>query len=306
MIEILFLGTGAAVPSRERNTSGIAVRSNRDIVLLDCGEGIQRQLMVSPFSFMKLCGIFISHMHGDHVLGLPGLVQTLGLSGRKEPLHVFGPTGLRKYVEDAVSATDGEVGYELVFTAVEDGGVYRAGCFTATAYATEHGMESFGYVLREDDPPAGIDAEKARSLGISDGPEMAMLKRGETVNGVEPAQVLRERIRGMSVSYTGDTLPCRRTAEASSGVDILIHEATYRASEAANAAEHRHSTATQAAEVARDADARFLILTHISNRYKDRSRLVEDARAVFPETYAADDLCMFSVSRNGIEYRGSD
>ena len=187
MLDILFLGTGAAVPSRDRTTSAVAVRSGRDIVLMDCGEGTQRQLMVSPFSFMKIGAVLITHMHGDHVLGLPGLLQTMGLSGRKDPQAVYGPKGLEAYVRSAMEATEGDTGYELTFTAVSDGGEYRIGGFTATAFSTDHGIESFGYVLKEADAPGKLDRAKALSLGLEDGPDLARIKSGETVRGVHPS-----------------------------------------------------------------------------------------------------------------------
>jgi ribonuclease Z len=306
MLDILFLGTGAAVPSRDRTTSAVAVRSGRDIVLMDCGEGTQRQLMVSPFSFMKIGAILITHMHGDHVLGLPGLLQTMGLSGRKDPLTVYGPGGLESYVRPIMEATEGETGYGLEFVAVEDGGEYGIGGLTATAFSTDHSIESFGYVIREADAPGRLDRAKALSLGLEDGPDLARIKNGETVKGIEPSQVIGEPRRGLSMAYTGDTRPCPRIPEAAKGVDVLVHEATYMSSESKLAEEHAHSTVGQAARDAADAGARHLILTHISNRYKDRAGLEAEARALFPESYVAEDMRMYSVTRGSISFTDSD
>ena len=306
MLDILFLGTGAAVPSRDRTTSALAVRSGRDIILLDCGEGTQRQLMVSPFSFMKIRAVLITHMHGDHVLGLPGLLQTMGLSGRKDPLTVYGPSRLEDYIRTAMDATEGDIGYELSFEAVADGGKYAIGNLTATAFSTDHGIESFGYVIREADAPGRLDRAKALSLGLEDGPDLARIKNGETVKGVEPSQVMGEPQKGLSMAYTGDTRPCPAVPLAAKGVDVLVHEATYMSSEEKLAGEHGHSTVRQAADDARAAGARYLILTHISNRYKEREGLEEEAKGLFPEAYVAEDMRMFSVTRGSISFTDSD
>lgn len=306
MLDILFLGTGAAVPSRDRTTSALAVRSGRDIVLLDCGEGTQRQLMVSPFSFMKIRAILITHMHGDHVLGLPGLLQTMGLSGRKDPLTVYGPSCLEGYIRSAMDATEGDTGYELSFETVEDGGRYAIGDLTAIAFCTDHGTESFGYVIREADLPGKLDRAKALSLGLEEGPDLARIKNGETVRGVEPSQVMGEPRKGLSMAYTGDTRPCPAIPLAAKGVDVLVHEATYMSSEAGLADEHAHSTVGQAADDARAAGARYLILTHISNRYREREGLEAEARALFPDSFVAEDMRMFSVTRGSISFTDSD
>jgi len=306
MLDILFLGTGAAVPSRDRTTSALAVRSGRDIILLDCGEGTQRQLMVSPFSFMKIRAVLITHMHGDHVLGLPGLLQTMGLSGRKDPLTVYGPSCLERYIRSAMDATEGDTGYDLSFEAVEDGGEYAIGGLTATAFATDHGTESFGYVIREADLPGKLDRAKALSLGLEDGPDLARIKSGETVKGVDPSQVIGEPLRGLSMAYTGDTRPCPAIPLAAKGVDVLVHEATYKSSEEKLADEHAHSTVGQAADDAKEAGARYLILTHISNRYREREGLEAEARTLFPDSFVAEDMRMFSVTRGSISFTDSN
>lgn len=306
MMEILFLGTSAGAPSRQRTTSGIAVRSGREIVLMDCGEGIQRQLMTSSFSFMKIKAILITHMHGDHVFGLAPLLQTMGMFVRQDPLTVIGPPGMVSGLEAMMNATEGIVPYPLELIESSGGDAFDIGHVRVETYPTEHGVPSIGFVVREHDAPGHLDREKALALGVSEGPDLARLKRGETVNGVTPEQVLGPVIKGLSVSYTGDTKECDAVVEASRDVDVLIHECTYGKGEEANAEEHNHSTSLQAAGVASKAGVRHLILTHISNRYDDRSVLSREARTVFPDSDYADDMMFFEVTRQRVTLRNSD
>ena len=165
-MELLFLGTGASVPSRDRATSCIAVRGGSDIILMDCGEGSQRQLMISPFSFMKIRAVLITHLHGDHVFGLPGLLQTMSLSGRTEPLTVYGPRGLAKGLDMMMTATEGETIYPLEVVELEGGEEFAVRDMTVRSFRTEHGMPSIGFIVREKDKPGKLDRAKGLSLGI--------------------------------------------------------------------------------------------------------------------------------------------
>lgn len=302
-MEILFLGTSAAVPSKQHSTSCVAVKSGQDIVLLDCGEGSQRQLMLSPFSFMKVRAVLVTHLHGDHVFGLPGLLQTMSLSNRTDPLLVCGPPGTAAALEAMMSVTEGETSYPVHVQEVSGGERLEAGCFSIGPYATDHGIASVGYVVRDPDRPGRIDAEKARSLGIDSGREMAELKSGHAVRGVRPEDVVGPTIPGYRVAYSGDTRPCGTEDSAVSGADVLIHEATYMDSESRNASEHFHTTARQAAEVALRAGVSHLILTHISNRYDDRDAVRDEARSVFPESYVADDMQLYELTKKGLRLR---
>jgi ribonuclease Z len=300
MLELLFLGTGASVPSRDKATSCIAVRSGSDIILMDCGEGSQRQIMVSPFSFMKIRTILITHLHGDHVFGLPGLLQTMSLSGRRDPVTVYGPPGIRNCVDAFMKATEGDTVYPLEVIEVSGGERIESGSTTISVYPTEHNIPSVGYVIKEADRPGKLDRQKALSLGIKDGPDMARLKNGESVNGVDPNQVVGAPIKGASISYTGDTVRCQSVIDGSRDVSLLIHECTYMSSETELAKEHWHSTALQAAEVARECNASNLILTHVSNRYDDLSLVVDEARSVFPSSFAAKDMQLYEVRTDSL------
>ncbi len=300
-MEILFLGTGASVPSRDRSTSCIALRSGSDILLMDCGEGSQRQLMISPFSFMRIRAILITHLHGDHVLGLPGLLQTMGLMGRKDALEIYGPEGLSDFVKSSSSATGAEIPYRLDVREIADGCRFQSGPFAVLAVAADHGIPSLAYSVSEPDRPGRLDRAKALSLGIKDGPDMARLKNGEAVNGVNPEEVVGPPVKGVRVLYTGDTRPTRGLEEASKGADVIIHESTYMDQDSGLAQSHFHSTARQAAEAAAEAGARALILTHVSNRYDDvRDKVLEEAEKYFGNVFIAEDFDMFDAGAKSV------
>ena len=303
MLELLFLGTGASVPSRDKATSCIAVRNGSDIILMDCGEGSQRQIMISPFSFMKIRAILITHLHGDHVFGLPGLLQTMSLTGRKEPVTIYGPPGIRDCIDAFMTVTQGETVYPMEIIEVSGGESFAVRDMTVSVYRTEHNMASVGYRIDEKDRPGKLDREKALSLGVKDGPDMSRLKNGETVNGVRPEQVLGPTIKGSSISYTGDTVKTESVTKGSKGVSVLIHESTYMSSDSELAKEHFHSTALQAAETAKECGASCLILTHVSQRYDDLNDVVAEARTVFENTLAAEDMQLYEVRGENVSLR---
>jgi len=299
MFEILFLGTGASVPSRNYGLPAVIVRRGRDMVLLDCGEGTQRQIMVSPFSFMKISAIFITHLHGDHFYGMPGLIQTMAMNGRTEPLVVRGPPGFAKALETILSVCPAPLTFELDSRDMEPGEVQKVGELEVLSFATDHGVPSTGFVIREPDTRGNFDKAKAAELGIG-GDDFARLEQGETVNGVTLEDVCGPCNPGKSVAYTGDTHRCDTADAALKGVDILIHESTYMAEQSDKADEFRHSTALSAAETARDCGCKTLFLIHISSRYKDRTKVLEEAKRVFKYVYVPDDLALFRTTKNGI------
>ena len=300
MFEILFLGTGASVPSRDRSLPCVAVRQGRSISLFDCGEGSQRQLMISPFSFMKIDRIFISHLHGDHILGLPGLLQTMGMSGRKDPVSVYGPTGLVKALKSMLDACEGELEYELRMEEVEGGEEFSFDSFDVSVFRTVHNTPSVGFVYREHDRLGTFNREKAEKLGLIPGEDFSRLQEGETVKGVSPDQVIGPERPGCSLVYTGDTVPCSEVLNASKDVDVLIHEATYTEEDSGLAKEHFHSTAKAAAETASKCNVRMLALIHISNRYGDGEASLTEAKAIFGETIAPADMQMLTVTNGPI------
>lgn len=298
MFEIHFIGTAAAVPSKERAMPCVAVKSGPDMVLFDCGEGTQRQLMLSRFSFMKVKAVLVTHMHGDHFYGLPGLMQTMGMADRKDPLLVVGPKGIKNAVEACLSVCEGQIGYEVDIRELGPGDTFSVGSLSGSVFKTEHGLPSQGYIIREPDSVKKIDKKKADALGL-EGRDFAELNAGGTVKGVCLRDILLPSARGLSVAYTGDTMKCSTVDEAVKGVDVLIHEATYVSADERLAVQNFHSTARSAAETARDCGVGTLLLTHLSNRYKSGRVIETDARAVFENTYVPDDLALFHLTKSG-------
>jgi ribonuclease Z len=295
MVDVLFAGTGASVPSRERSLPCVAVRAGRDIILFDCGEGSQRQIMISPLSFMKIKAIFVTHLHGDHLLGIPGLLQTMSMSGRKDELLLVGPNGFIECMNGLLRASGSEPEYDVDIIEASDGDTFVFKEFTVRAFFTEHNVISIGFVFEENDRPGKFDKTKAGSLGLAPGPDFSRLQNGETVNGVRPEDVIGAVRKGRRIVYSGDTVKCSRVAEAAENADVLIHEATYSFADRALAAEYMHSTSHDAAQTAKDADVSLLVVTHMSNRYDDLTVIENECRDIFPNTIVAKDLMMFTV-----------
>jgi len=300
MFDLLFLGTGASVPSRDRALPAVVVRRGNDVVLFDCGEGTQRQFMVSRISFMKVSAVFITHLHGDHFYGLPGLLQTMGMMGRKSPLILRGPEGFAEALERALSVCPGEMEYELDIRDMSPGEFQTVGELVVSSFSTDHGVPSQGYLVKEPDTRGHIDMEKAKELGVSGRQDLSRIVDGEEVNGVVLKDICPDVTKGKTVAYTGDTCRCETVDEAVKGADILIHEATYMEPEMKLAQEFHHSTALSAAHTAADCGCGTLFLVHISNRYKDREAPRAEARRIFRYTYAPADLEMYHTTVNGV------
>jgi ribonuclease Z len=284
---VMFAGTAGSVPSARRGLPALLVRREAERILIDCGEGTQRQLLRSV-GLSDLTDIFITHLHVDHWLGLPGLLQTFSLRDRERPLAIHGPQGIAELMR-SMKRVYGKLGFDLDVVELEAGESVRRGTLEIGAVNVRHRVLAFGYVLVEDPRPGRFDADLAASLGVAPGPDFGRLQRGETVSGVAPEQVIGPEREGRKVVVSGDTAPCETLAIAAHGADLLVHEATFGAPEHDRARLTGHSTAAQAAAIAADAEVKMLALTHISARYGG-SELREEARQVFAATELPRDF----------------
>lgn len=293
-MKIVFLGTGGTYPSKLRNVTSIAVQMPGEVVMFDCGEGTQRQLMHSSVSFMKIKKIFISHLHADHFLGLPGLIQSMSLNGREEDLTVYGPKGTEDTVEAILSLGYFKSGYKVGAKDLRPGKTLEFSGYSVSCVAAEHTIPTLAFALEEKPRPGRFDIEKAKSLGVPEGPLFGRLQDGKsvTVRGVTvtPEMVLGSPRPGRKLVYTGDTKPSKRIAKLAEGADVLIHDCTLDSSHKDLASSFGHSTAEEAARVARAAGVGTLFLVHFSPRYDETSDLEKEAATIFKNTVAPKDL----------------
>lgn len=298
-MRVTFLGTAAARPTVGRNVSSLVIQREGDVMMFDCGEGTQRQMMRYGTGF-ALDDIFFSHLHADHFLGVIGLLRTLGLQAREEPMDLWTPRGTEALLKQAVELGVERVPFEVRIHGLEAGEAVRRGVYAVVPFRTSHGGRSLGYAVVEDDRLGRFDAAKARELGIPEGPLWGKLHKGEAVEvdgrTFRPEDLVGAPRPGRRVVYTGDTRPCPGTREAARGADLLIHEATFASDEHDRALATGHSTARDAAEIAVEAGVLRLALTHFSPRYADDPRLLErEARAVFPGVEAAHDGLVLEI-----------
>ena len=295
-LRVTFLGTGGAVPTTRRNTSSVFLRRDGERFLFDCGEGTQRQMMRFGTGF-GVSDVFVTHLHGDHTLGLPGLLQTMDFNDRETALTIHAPDGAGGQVRRLLDAAAGQQSFPVRIEGVADGDTVREGDgYEVTAFGTDHDTRSVGYALIEADRKGRFDRERAEALGVPVGPMFQRLHAGEAVElddgtVVEPEQVVGDPRPGRTVVYTGDTRPTERTAAVAAGADLLIHDATFATDNADRARRTAHSTAAEAAELAARADAAQLALVHVSSRYAGSvAPLEREAREAFDgEAFVPED-----------------
>lgn len=296
-MDLTFLGTGGSVPTTKRNTVSIALRLGPEVLMFDCGEGTQRQLMASSVSFMKITSIFITHHHGDHFLGLPGLIQSMNFYGREVPLHVFGPEGTEKMVRAILGLGIFDRKYEVQGHDLSPGDVVDGDGYKVISFKANHTTPALSYAFQEDDRPGRFDPEKAKALGVKEGPSFSRLVEGSSVKVgsamITPDMVMGPPRKGLKLVYSGDTAPGPELESACAGADVLIHEATVASDLEAKAREFGHSTAKDAALLARDSKVDSLYLVHISGRYDEADVLLEEARGIFKNTTIPNDLDSF-------------
>ncbi len=295
---MLFLGTAGAAPSAHRGAPGHLVRRGGDRILVDCGEGTQRQLLRSGVGLVDVDDVLITHCHADHVLGLPGMLKTFALRAREAPLQLYGPSGLAELMA-TLRPVIGRLTYKVDVRPLSPGDAVERDGYRVHAFATDHHVPSVGYALVEDERPGRFDIDAARDLGVPEGPLFGLLQHGEPVTldtgvTIRPDAVVGEARPGRTVVFSGDTRPCKELFQACVGADVLVHEATFLEEEADRAAETGHTTALQAGRLAREAGVRLLALTHISTRHPGREILAE-ARSEFPAAVLPRDFDSIEV-----------
>jgi len=298
---VVFLGTAGSVPTPKRSLPAVLIQRKGEQIMFDCGEGVQRQMVKAKVGFHKKMKIFVTHMHGDHVLGLPGLLQTMALLDREKKLDIYGPPGIKRFLENIRET----VQFVLTFP-VEVHEIYEAGVvceeneYVVQTEWANHVIPSLAYAFAEKPRPGRFFPEKAKALGVSEGPMWSKLQHGHKIrlpNGkvVKPEEVTGMPRPGRKIVYTGDTRPFKGFVKFAAGADLLIHDATLDDDLAERAEEDGHSTPSQAAKNAKKAKAKQLILTHISARYEDTSKLLGEARKFFKNTQVAEDFMKIEI-----------
>jgi ribonuclease Z len=305
-IKIHFLGTSSAIPTRDRGLSCTAIQYENHVLFFDAGEGAQRQALDSGLGFNKQTSIFVSHLHGDHVVGVLGLMQTMAMQRRDKPLYIFGPKGIVEFVQFNQKILKFGVTYPVFGKEIARKGLVldndKPPRHRVFAERSEHSTLSFAYLFEEKDKPGRFNTRAALKLGVPEGPLWSKLQSGQKVISpkthkvVVPSQVLGVPRHGLKIGISGDTRPTKKLAAFFQGCDVLVFDSTYGDQHAQNAVENMHSTSREAAKLARKAKVKQLILTHFSARYTDVSELVSQAREEFQNTIAAIDRMVYDVS----------
>ena len=297
-LDLVFLGTSGSMPTARRAPTALLVRRGGERLLFDCAEGTQRQLLRSSVGLVELREVFLTHYHADHYLGLPGMLKTFALRGRELPISIYGPPGLAELFA-ALRRIFGKLTYRYELVELAPGESIERGDYRLQTFPVAHGVSALGYALVEEERPGRFDVAAADALGVPAGPERGVLQAGEAVTladgrTVTPGEVLGPARPGRKVVLAGDTSPARSVLEAALGADVLVHEATFCEEESERARETEHSTAADAARLARDAGVRLLALTHLSSRYFG-PEVAREARAIFPEAVVPKDFDIIDV-----------
>lgn len=306
-MEVVFLGTGAGVPAKERNVTGIALKLLEErgtVWLFDCGEATQHQILHTSIRPRKIEKIFITHLHGDHIFGLPGLLGSRSFQGGETSLEIYGPTGIKEFIEVALKVSQTHLRYDIHITEIEEGIVFEDDLFKVICAKVEHGITSYGYRIIEKDLPGALLVEKLKEEGILPGPIYQKIKQGETVvtddgRVINGKDYLASPKKGRIAAIIGDTRFCEKSIELARDADILIHEATFSGEDGELAYDYFHSTTTQAATIASTANVKKLLLTHISSRYQgnDIMQLENEAQEVFSNSEVVGDFSSYYVER---------
>ncbi|WP_270179194.1 ribonuclease Z [Alkalihalobacillus sp. CinArs1] len=303
-MELLFLGTGAGVPSTKRNVSSSALRlESGEIWLFDCGEATQHQILTSTITLSKITKIFITHLHGDHIFGLPGLLGSRSFQSGESELTIYGPAGLEEFIQASLKVSGTYLRYPLTVIEVNEDTEIHIDDYTIQVALLEHGITSFGYRIQESNKPGRLDVRKLKKLGVQPGPSYRILKAGGQIEHdgktITPEEVTGPPISGRCIVICGDTRYSQKTITLARRADLLVHEATFSNEKETLAYDYFHSTTVEAAKIARDAEVSQLALTHISSRYQeeDLDRMVEEAKEIFPNTQIVMDHSSITIKQ---------
>ncbi|RPF55699.1 ribonuclease Z [Aquisalibacillus elongatus] len=308
-MEITFIGTGSGVPSKKRNVSSLALsmlQQRDEVWLFDCGEATQHQILHSKIKPRKISKIFITHMHGDHIFGLPGLLSSRSFQEGTTPLEIYGPPRLKEFIELSLKVSETHLKYPIVFKSIDSNILFEDEHVIVKSLRLKHGVPSYGFIIEEKDSVGHLLPNKLKELGIKPGPIYQDIKNHEKITLPDGQTIYREDvtgpiIKGKKVSILGDTLPTEEIIESIYDSDLLIHEATFTDEDRALAKDYNHSTSIQAAELAKKANVKQLILNHVSSRYQDHDleKELDKVNDVLPNTIYAKDLYTYTVQKEG-------
>ncbi|WP_442604051.1 ribonuclease Z [Paenibacillus sp. KN14-4R] len=307
-MELYFLGTGAGMPSKERNVTAIALNllaERGTYWLFDCGEGTQHQILRTPVKLSKLEKVFITHLHGDHIFGLPGLLSSRSHHGGDTPLTLYGPRGIETFVRQSLAISGSHLNYDLhIIEIVEEGVIDTDDTFSVEVKRLEHRVECFGFRIVERDLPGPLLTDKLRQEGIPSGPIYGQIKQGGVVTlsdgrMIKGSDYIGPSISGRVITILGDTKPCAAAVELAHQANVLVHEATFEAEKSDLAQAYDHSTSAEAARTAKQAGAEVLIMTHISARYQEigAQQLLKEAQTIHANAHLAEDFWSYTISR---------
>lgn len=311
-MELVFLGTGAGVPAKERNVSAIALQLLEErgcTWLFDCGEATQHQILHTSIRPRRIEKIFITHLHGDHIFGLPGLLGSRSFQGGETELTVYGPAGIKEFIEVSLQVSKTHLRYPLKIVEINEGVIFEDEQFSVESGLLEHGITSYGFRVVEKDLPGALLVDKLMEVGIKPGPLYKRIKQGEAVSledgtVIDGKEFIGPSIKGRVVTILGDTRFTNTAIHLAKDANVLVHEATFGGGEEKLAYEYYHSTTLQAATVAKEANVNHLLLTHISSRYQkeDVNKLLEEAATVFKQVKVAHDFFPYVIERSGNEH----
>lgn len=299
-MKLQFLGTGSGMPSKQRNVSGLAVTLAKQTWLIDCGEATQHQMLHTKVKPRKVSAVWVTHLHGDHVFGLPGFLSTRSALDGSNPLTLYGPKGIKKWLELTMKVTGSYLGYDLTIVEYEDGDTFEQDGYHVTVKRLDHRFPSYGFRIEAPERPGALLVDKVKALGIPSGPIYRTIKQSDTFEfegkTYASKEYVSDAVAGPVIAILGDTVPCPNAAILAAGVDVLVHEATFMQAEAKLARQYGHSTTVEAATLAKAARVGCLIVTHISARYQGRDEaFVDEVRAMFPNSHVASDFFEFTV-----------